>query len=82
MAFKANIDDIRDSLSFKLSKILKQHGAEVLCSDEYATNPTFVTKEELVSRSSVIIIGVPHEAYKKISIPNSREVIDLWNVFH
>ena len=82
MAFKANIDDIRDSLSFKLFKILKQHGAEVLCSDEYATNHTFVTKEELISRSSVIIIGVPHEAYKKISIPNSCEVIDLWNVFH
>ena len=35
MAFKAEVDDIRDSLSFKLRKLLAFHGAEVLCTDEY-----------------------------------------------
>ena len=33
MAFKADIDDIRDSLSFKLGKILRFHGAKVYYSD-------------------------------------------------
>ena len=35
MAFKPDVDDIRDSLSFKLKKILESRGANVLCSDEY-----------------------------------------------
>ena len=35
MTFKANIDDTRDSLSFKLAKILEFKGAKVLCSDEF-----------------------------------------------
>ncbi|GAG47132.1 unnamed protein product, partial [marine sediment metagenome] len=33
MAFKADIDDIRDSLSYKLGKILRFNGANVLYSD-------------------------------------------------
>ena len=34
MAFKADVDDIRDSLSFKLGKVLRFHGAKVFYSDE------------------------------------------------
>ena len=45
MAFKADIDDIRDSLSYKLGKVLRFHGADVLYSDEFAQDPTFITKE-------------------------------------
>ena len=39
MAFKAESDDIRDSLSYKLGKILRFEGAHVLYSDEYAKRP-------------------------------------------
>ncbi|MDX2195175.1 MAG: nucleotide sugar dehydrogenase [Cytophagales bacterium] len=80
MAFKAEIDDIRDSLSFKLWKILRFHGTNVYCSDEYAQNPEFVTKEEVAQKSDVIIIGVPHKAYQTLNIPDKTEVIDLWNI--
>lgn len=80
MAFKADIDDIRDSLSFKLGKILRFHGAHVYYSDEYVKNPTFVSKEELVKRSEVIIVGVPHSAYKGLVIPKDKYVVDLWRV--
>lgn len=80
MAFKADIDDIRDSLSFKLGKILRFHGAKVYYSDEYAKNPNFVSKEELIKQSEVIIVAVPHSAYKNLEIPNNKEVVDLWNV--
>jgi len=80
MAFKADIDDIRDSLSFKLGKILRFHGAKVYYSDEYAKNPDFITKEELVRESDVIIVAVPHSAYGGLDIPKGKEVVDLWNV--
>ena len=80
MSFKADIDDIRDSLSFKLGKILRFHGTKVYYSDEYAKNPDFVSKEELIKQSDVIIVAVPHSAYKDLGIPKGKEVVDLWNV--
>jgi len=81
MAFKADVDDIRDSLSFKLSKILKFNGAEVFCSDEFASNPSFINKEELIKKSEVIIIASPHSAYSNLDIPKDKEIIDIWNIF-
>src|SRR5213075_2189668 len=80
MAFKADIDDIRDSLSYKLGKVLRFHGAEVLYSDEFAKDPTFITKEELVGRAQVVIVGVPHSAYKSLQVPAGVDVVDLWGV--
>ncbi len=80
MAFKADVDDIRDSLSFKLGKILRFHGAKVYYSDEYAKNPDFISKEELVKACNVVVVAVPHSAYKGMGIPENVEVIDLWGV--
>ncbi len=78
MAFKADIDDIRDSLSFKLGKILRFHGAHVHYSDEFAKNPDFVTKEELANSCDVVIVGVPHSAYRGMEFPENVEVVDVW----
>lgn len=80
MAFKSNVDDIRDSLSYKLGKILRFHGAEVYYSDEFVKDSTFISKEKLVELCDVIIIGVPHSAYKGMVVPKQKEVVDLWGV--
>jgi UDP-N-acetyl-D-mannosaminuronic acid dehydrogenase len=80
MAFKAESDDIRDSLSYKLGKILRFEGAQVLYSDEYVKDPTFIAKSELCRRAEVIIIGVPHRAYRALKIPRTCQVIDLWGI--
>ena len=80
MAFKGDIDDTRDSLSYKLGKILRFHGAHVLYSDEYAEDPTFVTKERLVAESDVVIIGAAHSSYRDLAMPDGVEVIDPWGL--
>jgi UDP-N-acetyl-D-mannosaminuronic acid dehydrogenase len=80
MAFKADIDDNRDALSYKLGKILRFHGAEVYYSDEFVKDPTFVTKERLIKECDIVIVGVPHTAYRNLTIPKNVEVVDLWNV--
>jgi len=80
MAFKAESDDIRDSLSYKLGKILRFEGAEVLYSDEYVKDPTFISKEELCRQAEIIFIGVPHRAYKGLKFPPSTKIIDLWGI--
>jgi UDP-N-acetyl-D-mannosaminuronic acid dehydrogenase len=80
MAFKADIDDIRDSLSYKLGKILRFYGARVVCSDEYAKDPTFIPMEKLIRSSDIIIIGVPHSRYKGLVIPKEKVAVDLWGI--
>lgn len=80
MAFKGNIDDTRDSLSYKLGKILRFHGAQVFYSDEFAEDPTFVSKEALVSKCDIIIVGANHDAYRELLIPESKELVDLWGI--
>ncbi|HUE86557.1 MAG TPA: nucleotide sugar dehydrogenase [Vicinamibacterales bacterium] len=80
MAFKADIDDIRDSLSYKLAKILRFRGATVMCSDEHAIEASFVPKDEVVRSVDILIVAVPHRAYSTLSVPKDVEVIDLWNI--
>ena len=81
MAFKADVDDIRDSLSYKLGKVLRFEGANVVYSDEFAKNPNFISKESLIKSSDLIIIGSPHSAYKSLRIPDNVIVFDLWGLF-
>jgi UDP-N-acetyl-D-mannosaminuronic acid dehydrogenase len=80
MAFKADVDDIRDSLSYKLGKILRFHGARVLYSDEFAQDPTFIPKEKLLADADVVIVGVPHTAYRQLAVPAGVELVDLWGI--
>jgi len=80
MAFKADVDDVRDALSYKLGKILRFYGAKVLYTDEFARDPTFVSKEALLASCEVVIVGVPHSAYHQLTIPAGVEVIDLWGI--
>jgi UDP-N-acetyl-D-mannosaminuronic acid dehydrogenase len=80
MAFKAESDDIRDSLSYKLGKILRFSGARVMYSDEFVRDPTFVSKEALVSRADVIIVGVPHAAYRQLVLPDGKILVEMWGI--
>jgi UDP-N-acetyl-D-mannosaminuronic acid dehydrogenase len=79
MAFKAESDDCRESLSYKLRKILLIETKDVLCSDEYIKDPRFVSAAELVSRSDIIIIGAPHKAYQNLDYTD-KVVVDVWNL--
>ncbi|MBN3039162.1 MAG: nucleotide sugar dehydrogenase [Candidatus Omnitrophica bacterium] len=81
MAFKANSDDKRDSLSFKLKHILETQAKSVLCSDFYIKSEKFVGTEELIQNSDIIIIGVPHSEYGSLKIPDNKILVDVWNFF-
>ena len=78
MAFKAESDDIRASLSFKLRKLLEWTGARVLCTDPYVVDPRLVPLEEVLSDSEIVVIGAPHRAYRSLEL-SGREVVDIWD---
>jgi UDP-N-acetyl-D-mannosaminuronic acid dehydrogenase len=80
MAFKADVDDVRGSLSYRLATNLRAHGASVICSDEHVKDPTFVSKEELLAACPIVIIGVPHRSYRELVVPGATHLVDLWGV--
>ena len=77
MAFKANNDDMRDSLSLKLKKELKNKCKLIYCSDEYVNSKNFVSKDFLIKKCDIIIIGSPHKQYKKLNLKN-KKIINIW----
>jgi UDP-N-acetyl-D-mannosaminuronic acid dehydrogenase len=77
MAFKAESDDARASLSFKLRKLLGWAGARVLCTDPYVTDPRLVDLDTVVRESEILILGAPHKAYRGLAV-NGRDVVDIW----
>lgn len=80
MAFKGDSDDRRDSLSYKLKRILRFKAASVLCTDPYVTDdPELAPLEQVLAESDVLVVGTPHEVYR--SIEPSVAVVDIWNLF-
>jgi UDP-N-acetyl-D-mannosaminuronic acid dehydrogenase len=79
MAFKAESDDIRSSLSYKLKRILKFKAQSVICADALVSDDeTLIGEAELIDRADLIVIGAPHKRYA--SMPISKPVIDIWNI--
>jgi UDP-N-acetyl-D-mannosaminuronic acid dehydrogenase len=78
MAFKGESDDKRESLSYKLRKLLMVEAKEVLCTDPYVPDPKLVPLGEALRRADVIILGAPHAAYRDLPIASDKVVVDVW----
>src|SRR6202167_2643068 len=78
MAFKSESDDKRESLSYKLRKLLMVEAKEVLCTDPYVVDEKLVSLEEAVDRADVIILGAPHSAYRDLQLSDNKVVVDVW----
>jgi UDP-N-acetyl-D-mannosaminuronic acid dehydrogenase len=78
MAFKADSDDSRDSLSYKLKKLLQVEAREVLCADPYVKDLSLIPAEQAVRRSDIVVLGAPHSVYRDLRIPAEKIVVDVW----
>jgi UDP-N-acetyl-D-mannosaminuronic acid dehydrogenase len=79
MAFKAESDDPRESLSYKLRKHLLMKCREVLSTDEYVRDESFVSLEEAVKKADILVIGVPHTRYRTYDY-QGKDVVDVWGI--
>lgn len=80
MAFKKESDDTRESLSYKLRKLLARSGAEVLCTDPYVRSEDIYPLADVMERSDLLIVGAPHDVYRTLDV-SGREVVDVWGLF-
>jgi UDP-N-acetyl-D-mannosaminuronic acid dehydrogenase len=79
MAFKAESDDTRASLSYKLRKLLSWAGATVLCTDPYVEDSRLVPLDQTVKSSEILVLAAPHSTYRQLQL-NGHDVIDVWGV--
>ena len=79
MAFKAESDDTRASLSFKLRKLLQWAGARVLCTDPYVEDSRILPLEQVLADSEILILGAPHAPYRSLEI-GGKDLVDVWGV--
>ncbi len=85
MAFKANIDDTRQSLSFRLKKLVEARGGRVLLHDPLIAKYASRNLKEIVSEADIVMIAAPHNEYRNnlrgiLAQNNSILVCDVWNI--
>lgn len=92
LGFKAESDDIRESLSFKIRKALLRERAIVTLHDphvkEYANQTIERDVYKTVKDADVIFIGTKDRKYQSLNIQKIKKlakknciVCDIWNVF-
>ena len=78
MAFKGGSDDSRDSLAYKLRKILTLKARETLCTDPYIADDRFLPLEDVLKRADLLVIAAPHPDYADLD--TDKPVVDMWGL--
>ena len=78
MAFKAESDDTRASLSFKLRKLLRGP-APASCARIRTSSTTGSCRSRRSStESEILVLGVPHRRTGGSTFGAERDVVDIW----
>ncbi len=77
LAFKPDNDDTRESLSFKVRKLLELKMAKIVLCDPYVAGTTPL--RTALKQAEGVILGVPHAEYRslKLKVPS----VDCWGVW-
>lgn len=78
MAFKGGSDDPRQSLAFKLRKLLMLKAGEVLCTDPYVADDRLVPLNQVLDRADLLVIAAPHPGYA--TLDTDKPVVDMWGL--
>lgn len=78
MAFKAESDDTRASLSYKFKNVLAGQARAVLTTDPFVTTDSELKPlDEVIAKSDLLILCAPHAAYKQADF-KGKPVFDVW----
>lgn len=87
LAFKADIDDTRESLAFKVKKALERERAAVYLHDPYI--PGYQSNlDEILKDADFVFVATNHSYYKKLDMGSLKKLVskncvicDVWNIF-
>jgi UDP-N-acetyl-D-mannosaminuronic acid dehydrogenase len=78
MAFKGGSDDPRNSLAYKLRKILTLKARETLCTDPNIVDDRFLPLDDVLKRADLLVIAAPHPEYADLE--TDKPVVDMWGL--
>ena len=78
MAFKADIDDTRDSLAYTLRDLLSQKAKQVITTDPFVKDNQLLPLEDVIARADLLVIGAPHSDYLSLNL--NKPLVDIWGV--
>ncbi|MCK4901813.1 MAG: nucleotide sugar dehydrogenase [Thermoplasmatales archaeon] len=87
VSYKKDIDDIRNSPSFKIIKELKKHGAEILVYDpHYTEKNTYNNINKTFEKAECVVVVTDHTEFKELNYDifkenNIRVIVDGRNIF-
>jgi UDP-N-acetyl-D-mannosaminuronic acid dehydrogenase len=77
MAFKGGSDDTRDSLAYKLRRILRFKARRVLCTDPYVTtDASLVPLDTVLAEADILVLASPHPEYRDLG--TQTPLVDVW----
>lgn len=79
MAFKGDSDDPRESLSFKLRKLLEYESRAVVCTDVHIADPSFLSLEDVLEKADLLLLATPHREYRDLQ--TTTPMVDIWNFY-
>lgn len=82
LAYKNDIDDYRESPSFKVIELLEKNGAEVIVNDPYCAEAKYKGKKyysvdwkEAIDESDIVVITTNHSIYDYEEIVSKAKVV-------
>jgi UDP-N-acetyl-D-mannosaminuronic acid dehydrogenase len=81
LAFKRDSDDVRDSLSTKLIRLLERELADVARHDPHVSEGS-EPLEAVLSGARAVVVATNHSEYDEVlpRLPGDAIVVDPWNV--
>lgn len=73
VAYKGNTDDARESPAFEIIYGLKSAGYDVAIHDPHFDNPEYLSFEDAIKDSSLILILADHDQFKELDYESIRE---------
>ena len=78
MAFKAESDDTRASLSYKFKKVLNGQARAIMTTDPFVTtDPDLMPLDAVIAQSDLMILCAPHAVYRDADF-KGKPVFDVW----
>jgi len=83
LAFKPDIDDLRESPALFVARSLKMQGFDVTAVEpniEKFDEMPLLSAEEAVNKADIIALLVGHKDFKNLKIANDKIVLDFVNI--
>lgn len=85
LAFKPNIDDLRESPALHVSEALKNEGFKTLNVEpnlKKETERKLTPTNEAIEKADILVFLVAHNEFKNITLPENKKILDFCGVLN